>query len=133
MIIKLEIISRRKKTSRMIKWNKERIFYIIFVYLLPYRDFPLILKDPVTIRLFDAAILIYFYVGIVSLVFSDIDIKMNLQNLVVYSLYMVWICFVSIRGLQNSGYESLINRYLILVPYSFLFYSIAFNGTLRVE
>lgn len=111
----------------------ERIGILLLIYLLPYRDFPLIIKEPVSIRLFDVGILLCSCILVLLIMLNKGSYKINIHILISFVLFEIWMCITSFIGSLNDGSQSIITRYLILVPYSFLIYYIAYIGVLRAK
>ena len=121
------------KAPDMSKWKRKRILYFMLIYLLPFRDFPLILREPVSVRLFDIAVFASLFGYFLSLMHKDKTLKLNINVLLVFFFYMSWMCIVSLLGLHHHGSQSLILRYLLLVPFSFVIYFLAYDGSFEIE
>lgn len=113
--------------------NGKKLLLAVLIYILPYRDFPLIMKNPISIRIFDVAVLVCVCAVIISFMYLGKSFKMNLNIMLTYLCFMVWFGIASTVGLYNNGSQSLILRYFILVPYSFLIFILAYNLVLRTR
>lgn len=105
----------------------------MLIYLLPYRDFPLILREPVSVRLFDVAVLIFAVITFIVYSMRRRSFTIIRKPFYIFIVFSIWLLFASLIGFHNEGSYSVIIRYLCLAAYSFSIYILAANAAFKTN